>query len=168
MPFSCHFPWYRPTMENLFCILDNQLDGCTLPLHVVLAQWILLVSSFRTRILQLYFPSGNKYFHKFWFEILKNDAHDGEWIKYPKTEHPKFSHKVTSACLVAKLHSKNNIRAQGIFHPVEMYWVTNSDGSLHTHLDVSWVSCYHALTMAESLNKGIFPEIIPTGPNVCK
>ena len=22
--------------------------------------------------------------------------------------------------------------------------------------------------MAESLNKGIFPEIIPTGPNVCK
>ena len=43
-----------------------------------------------------------------------------------------------------------------------MYWVTNSDGTLHTHLDVSWVSCYHALTMAESLNKGIFPEIIPT------
>ena len=43
-----------------------------------------------------------------------------------------------------------------------MYWVTNSDRSLHTHLDISWVSCYHALTMAESLNKGIFPEIIPT------
>ena len=67
------------------------------------------------------FPRGNKYFHKFWSEILKNDAHDGEWIKYPKTEHPKFSHKVTSACLVAKLHYKNNIRAQGIFHPAEMY-----------------------------------------------
>ena len=70
--------------------------------------------------------------------------------------------------MVAKLHSKNNIRAQEIFHPVEMYWVTNSDGTLHTHLDVSWVSCYHALTMAESLNKGIFLEIIPTGPDVCK
>jgi len=41
-----------------------------------------------------------------------------------------------------------------------MYWVTNSDGSLHTYLDVSWVTCYHALIMAESLNKGIFPEII--------
>ena len=83
------------------------------------------------------FPQGNKYFHKFWSEILKNDAHDGEWIKYPKIEHPKFGHKVTSAYLVAKLHSKNNIRAQEIFHPVEMYWVTNSDGTLHTHLDVS-------------------------------
>ena len=82
-------------------------------------------------------PHGNKYFHKFWFEILKNDAYDGEWIKYPKTEHPKFGQKVTSACLVAKLNSKNNIRAQGIFHPIEMYWVTNSDGPLHTHLDVS-------------------------------
>ena len=31
------------------------------------------------------FPHGNKYFHKFWFEILKTDAHNGEWIKYPTT-----------------------------------------------------------------------------------
>ena len=114
------------------------------------------------------FPQENKYFHKFWFEILKNDAHDGEWIKYPKIEHPKFGPKVTSACLVAKLHSKNNIRAQGIFHPTEMYWVTNSDRTFHTHLDVSWVSCYHAFTMAKSLNKGIFLEIIPTSPDICK
>ena len=30
------------------------------------------------------------------------------------------------------------------------------------------VPCYHALTMAESLNKGIFPEIISTDPDVCK
>ena len=93
---------------------------------------------------------------------MKNDAHNGEWIRYPKTEYPKFGHKVTSACLVAKFNSKNNIRAQGILHPTEMYWITNSDGSLHTHLDVSWVSCYHALTLAKSFNKGIFPEIIPT------
>ena len=49
-----------------------------------------------------------------------------------------------------------------------MYWVTNSDETLHTHLDVSWVSCYHSLTMIESLNKGIFPVIIPTGSDVCK
>ena len=49
-----------------------------------------------------------------------------------------------------------------------MYWVTNLDGTLHTHLDVSSVSCYHALTMAESFNKRIFPEIIPTDPDVCK
>ena len=46
--------------------------------------------------------------------------------------------------------------------------VTNSDGTLHTHLDVSWVSCYHALTMVESLNKGIFLEIIPTSSDICK
>ena len=112
------------------------------------------------------FPHENKYFHKFWFEILKNDAHDGEWMKYPKTKHPRFGHKVTSACLVAKLNSKNNIRAKGIFHPAEMHWVTNLDGTLHTHLDVSWVSYYHALTMAESLNKRILLEIIPTDPDV--
>ena len=49
-----------------------------------------------------------------------------------------------------------------------MYWVTNSDGTLHTHLDISWVSCYHSLTMAESLNKGILPKIIPTDQDVCK
>ena len=30
------------------------------------------------------FPQGNKYFHKFWSEILKNDAHNGEWVKYHK------------------------------------------------------------------------------------
>ena len=90
--------------------------------------------------------------------IRKNSKEVAEWVKYHKIEHPRFGHKVTSACLVVKLHSKNNIRAQGIFHHTEMYWVTNSDGSLHTHLDVSWVSCYHALTMTESLNKGIFPE----------
>ena len=35
-------------------------------------------------------------------------------------------------------------------------------------MDVSWVSCHHSLTMAESLNKGISPEIIPTGLDVCK
>ena len=99
---------------------------------------------------------------------MKNDAHDGEWIKYLKSEYLKFGHKVTSVCLVAKLHSKNNIQAQGIFHLAEMYWVTNSDGTLYTHLDISWVSCYHAFTMAESLNKRIFPDIIPTDPDVCK
>ena len=61
---------------------------------------------FESEFYKYIFPHGNKYFHKFWFEILKNDAYDGEWIKYLKTEHPKFGHKVTLACLVAKLHSK--------------------------------------------------------------
>jgi len=28
---------------------------------------------------KLFFPNNNRYFEKFWFEILKNDAHDGDW-----------------------------------------------------------------------------------------
>ena len=71
------------------------------------------------------FPQGNKYFHKFCSKILKNDAHDGECIKYHKIKHPIFGHKVTSACLVAKLHSKNNIQAQGIFHLCDALIPTN-------------------------------------------
>ena len=46
--------------------------------------------------------------------------------------------------------------------------LTAPDGTLHIHLDVSWVSCHHSLIMAESLNKGILPEIIPTGQDDCK
>ena len=42
------------------------------------------------------FPRGNRYFHKLWFELLKNDAHEGEWIDYPKVEHPRFGCKITS------------------------------------------------------------------------
>ena len=114
------------------------------------------------------FPRGNRYFRKFWHEILKNDAHEGEWIKYPKVEHPRFGCKITSAYLVAKLNSKNDIRAEGIFHTAEIHWVTNLDGTLHTHMDTSWVSCHHALTMTESLNKGILFEIVTIDPEVCK
>ena len=33
---------------------------------------------------------------EFWLEILKNDAHEGEWIQYPKVEHPRFGCKITS------------------------------------------------------------------------
>ena len=86
---------------------------------------------------------------------MKNDAYEGEWIKYPNTEHPRFGCNITSACLVAKLNSKNDICVEGIPHPAEIFLVTNPNGTLHTHMDTSWVSCYHALTMTESLNKGI-------------
>ena len=63
--------------------------------------------------------------------------------------------------MVAKLNSKNDICAKGIFHPAETHWVTNPDGTLHTHMDTSWVSCHHALIMTESLNKGTLSEIVP-------
>ena len=47
-----------------------------------------------------------------------------------------------------------------------MYWVTNSDGSLHTHLDVS---CYPVIMLSQlQYPLGIFPEIIPTGLDVCR
>ena len=114
------------------------------------------------------FSCVNRYFHKFWFEILKIDAHDREWIKYPTTKHPRFGSMITSASLIVKLNSKNDIRVEGIFHPVEINWVTNPDSTLHTHRDISWVSCYHAVTMIESLNKGILTEIIPMDPKVCR
>ena len=87
-------------------------------------------------------------------------------IKYPKAEHPRFGCKITSACLVAKFNSKNDNRTEGILHPTKIHWVTNSDGTLHTHMDVSWVSCYHALTMTESLNTGILSKIVPADVDI--
>ena len=62
---------------------------------------------------------------------------------------------------MAKLNSKNDIRVEGVFHPTEIHWFTNPDGTLHTHMDTSWVSCHHALIMTKSVNKGILSEIVP-------
>ena len=87
---------------------------------------------------------------------------------YPTTKHPRFGCQITLACLVAKLNSKNDILAEGILHPIEIHWVTNLDGTLHTYMDTFWVSCYHALTMTKSLNKGILFEIVPSDPEVCR
>ena len=70
--------------------------------------------------------------------------------------------------MVAKLNSKNDIRAEGIFHPIEIHWVTNSDGPLHTHMDTSWVSCHHALTTTKSLNKGTLSEIVSIDSEVSR
>ena len=76
---------------------------------------------------------------------MKNDAHEGKWIQYLKTEHPRFGCKITSACLMAKLNSKNDIRAKRVFHPTEIHWVTNPDGTLHTHGHLLGIlsSCTH-------------------------
>ena len=35
---------------------------------------------FEPKFYKYIFPCGNRYFHKFWLEILKNDASEGEWI----------------------------------------------------------------------------------------
>ena len=99
---------------------------------------------------------------------LKFWNHEREWIQYLKAKHLRFGWKITSAHLVAKLNSKNDIRAKGIFHPAEIHWVTNLDATLHTHMNTSWVSCYHALTMTESLNKRILSEIVPIDSEVCR
>ena len=63
------------------------------------------------------FPRGNRYFRKLWFELLKYDAHEGEWIDYPKVEHPRFGCKITSARLFAKLNSKNDARIEKNLSP---------------------------------------------------
>ena len=91
-------------------------------------------------------PHENRYFQKFWFEILKNDSHNEDWKKYPVTEHPRFGHKITTGCMVANLNSKKDIRAEGIFHSSEMHWVTNPDDTLQLHMDITRASCHHALT----------------------
>ena len=63
-------------------------------------------------------------------------------------------------CLIAKLNSKNDIWAEGIFHPLEIHWVTKPKDTLHSHIDTSWISCHQALTKAKSFNKGILSEIV--------
>ena len=95
---------------------------------------------------------------------MKNDAYEGEWIKYPSIEHPRFASKITSATLIVKFNSKNDVCAEELFYPVEIQWLTDPDGTLHTHRDPSWLSCYYALTLTESLNKGILSETIPMDP----
>ena len=79
-------------------------------------------------------------------------------------EHPRFGHKITTICLIAKLNSKKNIWAEGIFHPSEMHWVTNPNDTLHLHMNTFWISCHHAFTKAESLNKGTLSKTRPSIP----
>ena len=117
---------------------------------------------FEPRFYRLIFPRENRYFQKFQFEILKNDAYNGDWKKYLITEHPRFGHKIIIGCIIAKLNSKKDIRVEGIFHPSEMHQVTNPYDTLHLHMDTTWASCHHALTKVESLNKGTLSE---TGPS---
>ena len=64
---------------------------------------------FEPKFYRFIFPHENRYFQKFWFEILKNDAYNGDWKKYPLIVHPRFGHKITIGCLIAKLNSKNDI-----------------------------------------------------------
>ena len=104
----------------------------------------------------------DRYFQKFQFEILKNDAHNGDWKKYPITEHQRFCHKITTGSMIAKLNSKKDIRVEGIFHPSEMHQVTNPDDTLHLHMDTTQACCQNALTKTESLNMGTLSE---TGPS---
>ena len=84
--------------------------------------------------------------------------------KYPVTKHPRFGQTITTGCMVAKLNSKKDIQAKGIFHPSEMHWVTNLDDTFHLHMDITWASCHHALTKTESLKKGILSKTGPSSP----
>ena len=90
---------------------------------------------------KLSFPNNNNYFEKFWFEILKNDAYNGNWKQYITTVHPRFGHKITTRSMIIKLNSKNDVQAEGIFHSPKVYWLTNSNNSLHMHVDPFWLCC---------------------------
>ena len=92
---------------------------------------------FEPRFYKLLIPNENKYFQKFWFEILKNDAHNGNWNQYPTIDHPRFGHKITVGSMIVKLNEKHDIQVEGMFHPPEVHWLTNPDDSLHVHMDPS-------------------------------
>ena len=104
---------------------------------------------------KLLFPNNNRYFENFWFEILKNDAHDGDWKRYTIEAHPRFGHRITIRSIVVKFNSKYDFQAKGIFHPPEVHWLTNPNYSLHVHVDSSWSCCQKPPKWTETLNIGI-------------
>ena len=70
---------------------------------------------FEPRFYKLLIPNENKYFQKFWFEILKNDAHNGNWNQYPTIDHPRFGHKITAGSMIVKLNEKHDIQVDESF-----------------------------------------------------
>ena len=80
---------------------------------------------------------------------MKNDAHNGDWKKYPITEHPRFGHKITTGSMIDKLNSKKDIHVEGIFHPPEIRWLTNPNESLHLHMDTTW-ACFKMLLQRQN------------------
>ena len=78
---------------------------------------------------------------------------------------PRFGHKITMGSLIAKLNSKKDIRAKGIFHPPKIHWLTNPHDSLYLHMDTTWACCQNALSRTESLNLGTLSK---TGPSTSK
>ena len=104
---------------------------------------------------KLLFLNNNRYFEKFWFEILKNDAHNGDWKQYTTEVHPRFGHRIIAGSMIVKFNSKKDVQAEGIFHLPKVHWLTNPNNSLHVHVDTSWSCCHKALRWTETLNTGI-------------
>lgn len=96
---------------------------------------------FESGFYKLLFPNNNRYFEKFWFEILKNDVHNGDWKQYTTEVHPRFGHRITAGSMIVKFNSKNDVQAEGIFHPLEVLWLTNPNNSLLVHVDPSRSCC---------------------------
>ena len=72
---------------------------------------------------------------KIWFEILKNDAHNGDWKQYTTAVHPRFGHRITAGSMIVKFNSKNDVQTEEIFHPPEVHWLTNPNNSPHEHVE---------------------------------
>ena len=66
--------------------------------------------------------------------------------------------------MIVKLNSKNDIQAEGIFHPSKIHWLTNPDDSLHLHMDTIWACCHNALRRTKSLNMRTLSETRPSTP----
>ena len=70
--------------------------------------------------------------------------------------------------MISKLNSKKEIRAEGIFHPPKIHWLTNPNDSIHLHMDTIWACCLNTLTKTKSHNKGTLSETGPSTPKAYK
>ena len=70
--------------------------------------------------------------------------------------------------MIVKFDSKNDVQAEGIFHPPEVHWLTNPNNSLYVHVDPSWSCCQKVLRWTETLNTRIENpnELGPSTPEV--
>ena len=98
----------QPWKTSFAFWISNQTVFHYLYMWYLLNQYYLLIH-FEPRFYKLLFPNNNKYFENLWSEILKNDAHNGDWKQYTTAVHPRFGHKIAARAMIG-----NNIPPQFI------------------------------------------------------
>ena len=81
-----------------------------------------LCTHFEPAFYKLLFLNNNKHFEKFWFEILENNAYNGDWKQYTTIVHPRFGYKITTGSMIVKFNLKSDVQVKGIFHPPKVYY----------------------------------------------